>query len=83
MKGLTEHVFDKEDLEVIENVRTVLDFETKVKIIKEKGPIEAAQHTVADFHKAALCIEPLLETKCSKEEFWLQNQLLMKTPRHW
>ena len=72
---LKEKVYNPEDIEMLENIREILNLEGKITAIEERGPIETAHRTWASFRAAAEIIDRGLEAKCTIAELRLQYKL--------
>ena len=57
-------VYSEKDIEMVENVRVVLDLKAKVEMVDKIGAVNAAQKTMVSFRQAADYIDPNLQVQC-------------------
>jgi hypothetical protein len=62
--GLGE-VYSQKDIEMVENVRVVLDMKAKIEMVDKIGAVNAAQKTMRSFRQAADYIDPNLQVECT------------------
>jgi hypothetical protein len=62
-------VYNKEDLAMIQNIRTTLDLKEDLRIVAALGPVRAAQRNVTKFMTAAEKIDPEMLEQCDMPEW--------------
>lgn len=62
-------VYNKEDLAMIQNIRTTLDLKEELRIVAALGPVRAAQRNVTKFMTAAEKIDPEMLEQCDMPEW--------------
>jgi hypothetical protein len=77
-EGLDE-VYNEEDLEMIGHIRTVLDLQKILELVRDMGAAAAAQRMTRKFMTAAEHIDPNYEDRCAEDEMRAQHQAFLRS----
>lgn len=77
-ENLSANVYNSEDLEMIKNIKVVLDLKGQMKKVQLRGASQVTQVSTAKFLESCNFIDPELFEKCDEEEMRMQYKRFLQ-----